>query len=152
VNDASTNRRPRLTERSCRGSQVRIRALAAENQAGSENLRGEKVQSEAEKTERTGALREGQIQKREPGRRKSWRQLPARATRSSRTKRNRARGTRCTATLPRAERKSDEATGAETRSKEKPAADGSHARKTDRRPAAAVDEKQAAETKTGKEQ
>jgi hypothetical protein len=54
--------------------------------------------------------------------------------------------------LPRAERKSDEATGAETRSKEKPAADGSHARKTDRRPAAAVDEKQAAETKTGKEQ
>jgi hypothetical protein len=71
--------------------------------------------------------------------------------------------------LPRAEQKSDEAMGAETRSKEKPAGDGRKtdrsktacgdgrktASKTDRRQArqaAAMDEKQPAETKTRAEQ
>jgi hypothetical protein len=68
--------------------------------------------------------------------------------------------------LPRAEQKSDEAMGAETRSKEKPAGDGRKtdrsktgsgdgrktASKTDRTQAAAMDEKQPAETKTRAEQ
>jgi hypothetical protein len=119
--------------------------------------------SGAAKTEPRGALREERIQEKKPGQRKSWQQR--RLTRQEAQGRNK-NGREELGALPRAEQKSDEAMGAETRSKEKPAGDGRKtdrsktgcgdgrktASKTDRTQAAAMDEKQPAETKTRAEQ